>query len=272
MGPLAPYGRTGYGLAEVPAPCLLPAMKLAVFADIHSNLEAFTACLEHARAHGAEQFAFVGDLVGYGADPSKVVELVIPLVEKGGVVVRGNHDAAAVRSGVDTMNQTAEQAILWTRKQLTERQQQFLSSLPLTVTRWDSFFVHASAQAPGDWLYVSDANKAYNSFMAARTGYIFCGHLHQSLLYYMGLAKTPVPFNPVAGSAIPVPRRRQWLAVIGAVGQPRDGNTAATYVMMDYSAVTLTYYRIPYDWPKAAEKIRAAGLPESLAKRLGKGE
>jgi diadenosine tetraphosphatase ApaH/serine/threonine PP2A family protein phosphatase len=81
-----------------------------------------------------------------------------------------------------------------------------------------------------------------------------------------------VPFRPVPGVPIPVPRHRRWLAVVGSAGQPRDGNTAACYAMLDTDPPTLTFHRVPYDWPAAARKIRAAGLPESLARRLERGE
>jgi len=248
-------------------------MKLALMADIHSNLEAFTACLDHAKRQGKHSYAFLGDLVGYGADPGPVVDLVLRCIEEeGGILVKGNHDAAVVRARTETMNTDAEVAAVWTRDQLTERQLQFLGSLPLTARRHDSFFVHASAQDPSDWIYITDHVRAYHSMLAARANWLFCGHIHRSELYYMGQTLRPVPFTPVAETAIPVHPRRQWLGVIGAVGQPRDGVSDACYAVMDFSAYTLTYHRVPYDWQHAATKIRAAGLPERLASRLGRGE
>src|ERR1700682_2611519 len=108
-------------------------MKLAVFADIHSNLEAITACLADARALGAERFAFLGDLVGYGADPVAVLDLIEDFAADGAVVVLGNHDAAAIGRPDDTLNDNAQAAIAWTQTQLGERQQAFLMGLPLTV-------------------------------------------------------------------------------------------------------------------------------------------
>src|SRR5215467_8267293 len=108
-------------------------MKLALFADIHSNLEAITACLSHAKALGAERFAFLGDLVGYGADPVAVLDLIADHATRGAVVVLGNHDAAALGRAVDPLNSSAEIAIAWTQRQLGEKQRSFLSWLPLTV-------------------------------------------------------------------------------------------------------------------------------------------
>jgi diadenosine tetraphosphatase ApaH/serine/threonine PP2A family protein phosphatase len=96
--------------------------------------------------------------------------------------------------------------------------------------------------------------------------------VHEPVLYYTGAAQRPVPFYPVSGVPIPVPPRRRWLAIIGSTGQPRDGNTAACYAILNSKLSTLTYFRVPYDWPAAAAKILAAGLPEQFASRLGRGE
>ena len=102
--------------------------------------------------------------------------------------------------------------------------------------------------------------------------YVFCGHVHEPVLYHLGANARPQPFRPTPGVAIPVPKHRRWLAVVGSVGQPRDGNTAASYAVVDLEKNTLTFHRIPYDWAGAARKILAAGLPERLAVRLQKGE
>lgn len=247
-------------------------MKIGLFADIHSNLEAFRACLDHARGKGIKTFAYLGDLVGYGADPGAVVDLAIATACEGCILIKGNHDQAVVSGNTSTMNALAAEAAQWTRKQLDERQSQFLASLPLTISRGGCHFVHGSADAPSDFIYVTDETRAFNSINAARANWVLCGHVHRSELYYMGQTRNPIAFTPVAGTAIPIHPRRQWLGVIGAVGQPRDGNTDATYGIIDLDAYTLTYHRVPYDWPSAAAKIRAAGLPEKLASRLGTGE
>lgn len=249
-------------------------MKLALLADLHANLEALTACLAHAREQGADAHAFLGDLVGYGADPEAVIERVAELAAGGAVVVRGNHDAAALApAAADTMNGAAEAAIAWTRARLSPAHRAFLASLPLTAVRGDMLFVHASAEAPDQWLYVTDPLRAERSLEhAGGARWVFCGHVHEPVLYYTGAAERPLPFRPVPGVAIPVPPRRRWLAVVGSAGQPRDGNTAACYAMMDDARPALTFHRVPYDWPAAAAKVRAAGLPERLAQRLAHGE
>jgi diadenosine tetraphosphatase ApaH/serine/threonine PP2A family protein phosphatase len=249
-------------------------MKLALLADVHANLEALGACLAAARAQGAERFAFLGDLVGYGADPGPVVDQVAALVAEGALVVRGNHDAAAAGAGDrDSMHEAAGKVIAWTRTRLDAGQRAFLAGLPLVVREEGLLLVHASPERPADWIYVTDPLRAAHGLAAAApASWVFCGHVHEPVLYTQGAAARPVPFRPVPGVAIPVPPRRRWLAVVGSAGQPRDGNTAACYAMLDTERTTLTYFRVPYDWRVAAEKVRAAGLPEGLARRLERGE
>lgn len=246
-------------------------MKLALFADIHSNLEALGACLAHARALGAERYAFLGDLVGYGADPVAVLDLIEQYADNGAVVVLGNHDAAAVGQNAELLNSNARAAIEWTQAQLGERQRAFIASLPLTVRDGDIFFVHASAAGPEQWIYVTDPNQAEASMRAANANYLFCGHVHEPKLYYAGADGHPMPFRPISGTPIPTPRHRQWLAIVGSAGQPRDGNNQACYALFDAARERITYFRVAYDHVTAAQKIRAAGLPERLVLRLERG-
>jgi diadenosine tetraphosphatase ApaH/serine/threonine PP2A family protein phosphatase len=170
------------------------------------------------------------------------------------------------------MNRSAEAAVDWTRQQLDEAGLAFLASLPLLARRDDACLVHASAARPADWTYVHDARAAAQSLSAVDDHWVFCGHVHEQALYHLAPAGHALPFKPVPGVAIPVPAHRRWLAVVGSVGQPRDGNTAACYAIFDTGRTTLTFHRVPYDWPAAAAKIRAAGLPEGLALRLERGE
>ncbi len=250
-------------------------MKLALVADVHANLEGLCACLDHAESQGAERHAFLGDLVGYGADPGPVVDLVRRYVEeRGALAVKGNHDqAAVVAEEADAMRRSAELAIEWTRAHLGPAQLEFLARLPLVVRDDRLFLVHASPEEPPHWVYVTDPTRAAAGLAAsAPATWVFCGHVHEPVLYTVGATPRPVAFRPVPGVPIPVPPHRRWLAVVGSAGQPRDGNTAACYAMLDTDRATLAFHRVPYDWRVAAAKVRAAGLPESLARRLERGE
>lgn len=243
-------------------------MKLAMFADIHSNLEAITACIAHAQALGADRYAFLGDLVGYGADPVAVLDLIERFAADGAVVVLGNHDAAALGRTIDPLNANAEAAIEWTRTRLGDKQRSFLESLPLTVRHDDILFVHASAAAPERSIYITGPGEAEQSMRAGNAGYIFCGHVHEPKLYYMGANGRIMPFRPVPGTPIPVGSHRQWLAIVGSAGQPRGRSNKACYALADLERSRLTFFRVAYDHDSAAQKIRSAGLPERLARRL----
>jgi diadenosine tetraphosphatase ApaH/serine/threonine PP2A family protein phosphatase len=246
-------------------------MKLALLADLHANLEALTACLAHAAEQGVDGYAFLGDLVGYGADPGPVVDRVATLASAGAPVVRGNHDEAVVVANTDTMNPEAESVVQWTRTHLTPAQLAFLAGLPLTARLGDALLVHASADRPADWTYLHEALRVEECMRATNATWVFAGHVHEPALFHLDPSGRAHRFSPIPGVAIPVPRHRRWLSVVGSTGQPRDGNTAACYAVFDPDRATLTYHRVPYDWSRAAEKIRAAALPEALARRLERG-
>ncbi len=246
-------------------------MKLAILSDIHSNLEALQACLTHAKAHGAEQFAFVGDLVGYGADPLACIDIIAGLAAQGAIAVQGNHDAAALSGLCETMEFTAREAIYWTRKQLGAAEQEFLKSLPLKVQLDDMLFVHACAEDPEKWVYITGPKQAGRCMRATKAKFTFAGHVHHPTLYYQSQHGLPQIFYPAPGVSIPMLFNRQWLAIVGSVGQPRDSNPAASYALFHREQNTLTYFRVPYDYMKAAQKVLAVGLPASLARRLEKG-
>jgi diadenosine tetraphosphatase ApaH/serine/threonine PP2A family protein phosphatase len=245
-------------------------MLIALMADLHANREAFAACLDHAERQGAQRLVFLGDVVGYGADPEWVTEAVMARVARGAAAVLGNHDQA-VQGGTGGMNATAEAAIAWTRSRLSAEAADFLDALPLEVWEEDRFYVHADASDPGRWRYVLEAEDARRSLEATEAQTTFCGHTHVPRLFGITAAAKLASFQPVPGVPVPLLRPRQWLAVLGAVGQPRDGDPAACYGMLDTARGELTWVRVPYDVAAAAEKIRAAGLPESLALRLHRG-
>jgi predicted phosphodiesterase len=245
-------------------------MRIAIFSDIHSNRQAFEACLAQARERGAERIVLLGDYVGYGADPDWTVATVMDLVRQGAIAVRGNHDNAVSDTG-EKMNVEAQIAIEWTRGQLGAAQRQFLADLPLTARTGERLYVHADASDPAAWKYVASVEDAAESFAAVRERLIFCGHIHLPQLYSMSVTGKLIRFVPTSEVAIPLLPGRRWLAVVGSVGQPRDGNPAASYCLLDTATHELTYCRAAYDVTEAAECIRKAGLPPHLANRLAQG-
>ena len=245
-------------------------MLFAVFADIHANRQAFSACLDFARARGAERVICLGDYVGYGADPEWTVETVMGLVDSGAMAVRGNHDNA-IGSTAESMNAEAQAAIEWTRGRLSAPQRRFLAELPLTLQQEDRLYVHSEASSPANWRYVRGAPDAARSLQATTAHVTLCGHIHQPALYSMSSTAKMTSFVPTSGVSVQLLGGRQWLAVLGSVGQPRDGNPAASFAMLDTETAEITYCRVPYDFETAAARIRENGLPLWLADRLSVG-
>lgn len=247
-------------------------MRLALMADIHANREAFEACLADAAARHAERLIFLGDYVNYGADPDWVVSTIMDRVAKGvGVALQGNHDAA-VGGRTPTMGSSVESGLEWTRNQLGPEQRAFLAALPLTIEEGDCLFVHSDAAAPARWTYVTDAADAARSLRATHRRVTFCGHVHRPAVYNMSETLKLITFRPVPGVAIPLLPQRRWLAVMGSVGQPRDGNPAASWSLVDTARAEITYHRVPYEVEEAAKKIRRAALPDMYAERLTWGQ
>lgn len=248
-------------------------MKIAVLSDIHSNLEALVACLSHARSQGAEQYVFLGDLLGYGADPKACLDIIASKVSNGAVAVLGNHDEAVLGGLCENMVFSARDAIYWTRLQLQQPERDFLQALPLVAQVGNAYYAHASAAAPERWTYIDNTSTAAKCMAASGLPLTFVGHVHQQHLYFTAGDSAVQAFTPVPGVSIPVLlRHRQWLAIAGSVGQPRDGNLAAAYLLHDRKREAITFFRVPYDHWSAARKVRAAGLPERLAHRLETGK
>ena len=244
---------------------------LAILTDIHANREALSACLEHAEQRGATRYAFLGDFVGYGADPAWVIDTITQYVSKGAIALMGNHDQAIIAPLRDSMNPQAQQVVTWTKTQLNPTQQAFIQALPFTHTEDDMLFVHANAWHPPGWEYIDGIVEAGRSLNATRATLTFCGHVHEPMLYHAAINGRVADFQPVAGTSIRLSNRRRWLCIPGSVGQPRDGNPAACYALYDPLEMVLTTHRVPYDHAGAAAKIRAAGLPAFLADRLALG-
>ena len=245
-------------------------MIFALLADIHSNIDALNACLAHAREHGAARFVFLGDLVGYGPDPGPVIDTARRYQALGAVVVKGNHDEAVER-GTRDLNDEAHEAIEFTRGALSADQRSYLASLPLIVRDGPNCFVHSMANAPEKWQYIQSSHDARESIEAAGTTYVFSGHVHAQVLYFKTLAGKTAAFHPISGSPVPVHGHHHWLALVGSVGQPRDGNPAAAYALFDSAKEEMLFFRVPYDHLAVASKIRRAKLPEYLAHRIENG-
>jgi len=245
-------------------------MKIALLTDIHGNLEALEACLAHAAQQGVQRLVFLGDLVGYGADPEAVVARVRWLMGQGAIALRGNHDEAALHGPVG-FSRLAAMAMLWTQQRLDDETRHFLAELPLTHAEEDRLYTHADASDPAGWHYVSSAQAARCSLEGSEARLTFCGHTHLPMLFGLTATEKLVQEIPRPDVMLPLKQPQRWLAVIGAVGQPRDGNPAACYGLLDTATAECGWMRVPYDIETAAAKISTAGLPQALAARLFEG-
>lgn len=242
-------------------------MRIAILADIHANREAFEAVLSDLQGRDVDRIALLGDIVGYGPDPEWCTDRARSLVAEGAIAVRGNHDHA-MRHGDTDFNVTARRVIHWTRGRLDTSQADFLSNLPMTHRDGSMLFVHASANSPEDWNYVTGPDRARASFANTDARCIFVGHCHVPDLISCDITGRTARHRPDPGRALPLIASRRWLAVIGSVGQPRDGVAKASYAILDMDRQELTFLRVPYNTIRTVEKLRQHGLPESLATRL----
>lgn len=243
--------------------------RIALITDIHANREAFAAVLEHAKAQGADAYALLGDLVGYGGDPAWVVDQALALRAQGAALVQGNHDRAVAQGPLPSMHEDARQMIVWTRSRLSAAQIEALAALPMSQTRGDCLFVHANAFDPAGFAYIQGRLEAVRSLQATECSYSFCGHVHEPMLYHLSSTGKAGDFCPEPGVPIPLLPHRRWLVIPGSCGQPRDGNPAACYALFDDGRQELVFHRVPYDHEAAARRLLdASDLPAELAQRL----
>ncbi len=239
--------------------------KYAVLGDIHSNLEALTVVLADAEQQGATGYVCVGDIVGYNANPAECLEKVRAL---GCSVARGNHDHYCAHDEcLDDFHPLAANVIDWTRRQLTDEQIRYLQGLKYNL-RVDGFtLVHSTLDMPEKWGYVFDALEADSHFNYQSTSVCFHGHTHVPLIFEKsGRSRRLDPQN------MRLTLGMKYYVNVGSVGQPRDGNPQASYVLYDMEKRAIEFRRLPYDIAAAQAKIRKVGLPERLAKRLELGK
>ncbi|MBM3877610.1 MAG: metallophosphoesterase family protein [Verrucomicrobia bacterium] len=240
-------------------------MRYAILADIHGNLEALQAVLEDCKQQKVTHYCCLGDVVGYNANPKECLDYI---KGTGIPVVKGNHDEyCSVAAALDGFNPHAAEAVAWTRAQLTEEDTQWLRDLRYIRLVASFTIVHATLDGPKRWGYVFDKLAAASSFTYQNTAVCFFGHTH-----------VPVAFirdSQVRGgtySKFKVEPGKKYFVNVGSIGQPRDGNPRAAYVVYDLDESTIELRRIDYDIATTQAKIRAAGLPERLAERLALGK
>jgi diadenosine tetraphosphatase ApaH/serine/threonine PP2A family protein phosphatase len=238
--------------------------RYAVLGDIHANLEALTAVLEDAKVQHCSHYACVGDVVGYNANPAECLSII---QNAGMPCVKGNHDEYCSSSGgLQNLSARAMAAALWTRQQLTEEDKQWLRDLKYTRLISSFSLVHATLDAPQCWGYVFEKLAAAASFSYQSTAVCFFGHTHLPLVFIrdsMVRGGTYSKFKLEPG--------RKYFVNVGSVGEPRDGDPRAAYVIYDVAESSIELRRVPFDVEQTEAKLRAAGLP-GRPKPRGPGE
>jgi len=239
--------------------------RYAIIADIHANLEAFKVVLEDIKLQNCTHVVCLGDVVGYGANPKECLDIVremkIPCI-------KGNHDEmCSVDKNLEGFNPYAAEAIMWTRDQLTDDDRQWLRELKYQRLIANFTIVHATLDLPHQWGYVFDKLMAAASFTYQNTQVCFFGHTHVPLAF--------IRDSVVRGgtySKFKVEPGKKYFVNVGSIGQPRDNDPRAGYVVYDMNENTIELRRLEYDIPTAQKKILAAGLPARLAERLAYGK
>ena len=238
----------------------------AILSDIHGNLEALEAVLADVPRHKAESMVCLGDFVGYGASPNECIDRLRPLIEH---AVVGNHDLAACgKLQLRYFNAHAAIAAQWTDAALTPENRRYLEELPYSVKWRDTLLVHASPAEPEEWKYVLSPSDAETEMDAYEEVVCFIGHSH----YPGSFDRLDGQVRYHRGLEVRIQEGHRYLVNVGAVGQPRDGDPRAAYVLYDDAQRVIRHVRVEYDVAQAMRRIREAGLPRSLAERLQWGE
>ncbi len=244
-------------------------MRTAVIADVHANLEALQAVLERVPALNVDEIVCVGDIVGYNANPNECVDI---MREKKIACVLGNHDAVA--AGIEEpvhFNPLAREAILWTRGVLTEKNKRFLGGLPRERQVRGLLLFHGSIHDTNRYiLYREDAVDNFHllSGLPREITAGFFGHTHQRTILIEQQGTISISLSHDMQGLLP---GRRYLINPGSVGQPRDGDPRASFLIYDENDRTVFFFRVEYDIKACQNRIVRAGLPPQLAWRLELG-
>lgn len=245
-------------------------MKIAVISDIHANATAFESVLRALDEEAPDRILCAGDVVGYGPHPRQCIEMVR---QRGIPCVLGNHDEYTSQIGMQDLWQIREEAktsIVWSQSMLSDHHIQWLRNLPRMIDVEGIQIVHGSHALWPPWRYVTNSAKAAQNFLFQGRQIAFNGHTHVPLLA-MHRRGLPAQVIPLTSCRLPRNEASRVLVGVGSVGQPRDGDCRASFVLLDTEKSTLRLRRVEYDVAEVQNDIQAAGLPGKLAQRLSAG-
>ncbi len=242
-------------------------MRYAIVGDIHGNWDAFEAVLRDMEGQQVGRRLCVGDIVGYGAEPKKCLNR---LLEMQFLCVAGNHDHAAIgRLDVSYFNSHAREAVQWTRQHIPIAHAEYLAGLKLITEEDGLVLAHGAVHRPEKFGYIETVFAAQLSFHAMDVPIAFLGHSHVPIAFLENEGQDSVTYTQ--STEIELRHVSKAIINVGSVGQPRDDDPRACYVVYDSAAQKAEIRRIEYDIESAQAKIRKAGLPDVLAARLALG-
>lgn len=242
-------------------------MKRAFISDVHGNLSALEATLQDIRAQGAEYIAFLGDAVGYGPKPN---ECVARIAEIASVELMGNHDYAAIGSlSIDEFNGFARDAMLLTRSVLSERTLARIAGYRLVHVDDPYHLVHSSPDDPLAWNYVVGVREAMGQFEHFQTPICLVGHSHRP---FIAVRRPSGSFSSPEDPCVRFARDHRYLINVGSVGQPRDGNPDASYLLVDEEQGTAEIRRVAYPVEDTQAAMEQLNMPAFLIERLAAGK
>ena len=243
-------------------------MRYAIISDIHANLTAFIAVLDDIKGWGGvDKVWCLGDIVGYGPDPHECIEALRQIDH---ICVAGNHDLASIgKIGTDEFNPDAAESCRWTAKQLTSGDIAYLEKLPMVIEEADFTLVHGSPRDPV-WEYLLTTSQAKENFALFKTQGCLVGHSHVPLMFSCD-ENGDFSGKRFLTDVKVVPGRERMIINPGGVGQPRDGDPQASYIIYDSESGLMKLYRIPYDIEATQKGMVERGLPMSLVTRLNYG-
>ncbi|MBI5183829.1 MAG: metallophosphoesterase family protein [Nitrospinae bacterium] len=242
-------------------------MRYVILSDVHGNLEALQAVIDEIKRLRYEKLVFLGDIVGYGANPNEVIEIIRSLVDRP-LTLAGNHDYAAIGlTDISYFNSSAMEAILWTGECLTEKNIGYLRGLKVDLTYEGLTFAHSSPKEPDKWHYIMDISDAIENFDFFDTRICFVGHSHIPII----IEKDSTGDINIYNGEKRLNSECRYIINIGSVGQPRDRDPRSSFAVYDSETETIEIKRVSYDIAEAQEKILEKGLPFQLAYRLAYG-
>ncbi len=267
MAPGCPGKTAGQGCSQIACGVVVfVAVRYLVISDIHGNLAALDAVLADADSRDVDQMWCLGDVVGYGPCPNECISRLQDATDYH--CVAGNHDWAAIsRIDIAEFNPSAKTACQWTGQQLSPENRAYLENLPTRIVEGNYTLVHGSPREP-IWEYIIYPSTAQLNFQFFDTQLCLAGHTHAPAIFREETPEHKFEISiPVPGEPIQIDDER-LIVNPGSVGQPRDGDPQAAYMVFDEDAKVIEYHRVPYDVAVTQALMMEEGLPESLISRL----